>query len=70
MQTPPQGEMGGADGNQMQAPPQGGMGMMPGSQSQSQSGTSKTEAMIFTGISIVLIFAALLFVKFYRRRKY
>lgn len=61
---------GNTDGNQMQAPPQGGMGMMPGSQSQSQSGTSKTEAMIFTGASIVLIFAALLFVKFYRRRKY
>lgn len=86
MQAPPQGEMGSADGsqmqtpqqgtdgntdrNQMQAPPQGGMGMMSGSQSQSQSGTSKTEAMIFTGASIVLIFAALLFVKFYRRRKY
>lgn len=70
MQTPPQGADGNTDGNQMQAPPQGGMGMMPGSQSQSQSGTSKTEAMIFTGASIVLIFAALLFVKFYRRRKY
>lgn len=70
MQTPPQGADGNTDGNQMQASPQGGMGMMPGSQAQSQSGTSKTEAMIFTGASIVLIFAALLFVKFYRRRKY